>query len=80
VVQGPVMVPAAERLGVDQGLTAMAVAWGEGTANMVQPFWALPILGIVGLGIRDIMGYGVFTLGLSFAIYGAFTLIAPFFL
>lgn len=53
VVQGPVMVPAAESLGVDQGLTAMAVAWGEGTANMIQPFWALPILGIVGLGSRD---------------------------
>jgi short-chain fatty acids transporter len=77
VVQGPVMVPAAEALGVDQGLTAMAVAWGEGTANMIQPFWALPILGIVGLGIRDIMGYGVLTLALSFTVYGVFTLIAP---
>ena len=77
VVQGPVMVPAAETLGVDQGLVAMAVAWGEGTANMIQPFWALPILGIVGLGIRDIMGYGVLTLALSFTIYGAFALIAP---
>jgi short-chain fatty acids transporter len=77
VVQGPVMVPAAESLGVDQGLTAMAVAWGEGTANMIQPFWALPILGIVGLGIRDIMGYGVLTLALSFTVYGVFTLIAP---
>ena len=75
-MQGPVMVPAAESLGVDQGLIAMAVAWGEGTANMIQPFWALPILGIVGLGIRDIMGYGVLTLALSFTIYGAFTLIA----
>jgi short-chain fatty acids transporter len=77
LVQGPVMVPAAESLGVDQGLIAMAVAWGEGTANMIQPFWALPILGIVGLGIRDIMGYGVLTLALSFTIYGAFALIAP---
>lgn len=77
IVQGPVMVPAAESLGVDQGLVAMSVAWGEGTANMIQPFWALPILGIVGLGIRDIMGYGVLTLVLSFVIYGAFTLIAP---
>ncbi len=80
LVQGPVMVPAAETLGVDQGLIAMAVAWGEGTANMIQPFWALPILGIVGLGIRDIMGYGVLTLALSFTVYGAFALIAPFFL
>lgn len=80
LVQGPVMVPAAESLGVDQGLIAMTVAWGEGTANMVQPFWALPILGIVGLGIRDIMGYGVLTLALSFTVYGAFAMIAPFFL
>jgi short-chain fatty acids transporter len=80
VVQGPVMVPAAESLGVDQGLVAMTVAWGEGTANMIQPFWALPILGIVGLGIRDIMGYGVLTLALSFTVYGAFALLAPFFL
>jgi short-chain fatty acids transporter len=80
VVQGPVMVPAAESLGVDQGLVAMTVAWGEGTANMIQPFWALPILGIVGLGIREIMGYGVLTLALSFTVYGAFALIAPFFL
>jgi short-chain fatty acids transporter len=76
LVQGPVMVPAAERLGVDQGLIAMCVAWGEGTANMIQPFWALPILGIVGLGIRDIMGYGVLTLALSFTVYGAFALLA----
>jgi short-chain fatty acids transporter len=44
---------------------------------MIQPFWALPILGIVGLGIRDIMGYGVLTLALSFVIYGAFALITP---
>lgn len=75
-VQGPVMVPAAERLGVHQGLIAVCVAWGEGTANMIQPFWALPILGIVELGIRDIMGYGALTLALSFTVYGAFALLA----
>ncbi len=44
---------------------------------MIQPFWALPILGIVRLGARNIMGYGLLTLALSFTIYGAFTLIAP---
>ena len=35
----------------------MAIAWGDAWTNMIQPFWALPILGIVGLGARDIMGY-----------------------
>jgi len=65
VVQGPFMIPAATRLGVSPTVTAMAVAFGEQTGNMVQPFWALPILAIVGLSIRDIMGYCVMTFLLS---------------
>src|ERR1700704_4458863 len=56
-VQGPFMIPAAKNLGVDPALTAMATAMGEQTANMIQPFWALPVLAIAGLGIKDIMGY-----------------------
>ncbi len=29
---------------------------------MIQPFWALPALAIIGLGAKDIMGYCVITL------------------
>jgi short-chain fatty acids transporter len=32
---------------------------------MLQPFWALPALGIAGLGARDIMGYCVVDLILT---------------
>lgn len=56
-VQGPIMLPAAMELGVDLARTSMAIAWGDAWTNMVQPFWALPALGIAGLGARDIMGY-----------------------
>lgn len=56
-VQAPVMVPAGAELGVPAFKTAMAVAWGDAWTNMIQPFWALPALGIAGLGARDIMGY-----------------------
>ncbi len=56
-VQGPIMLPAGEALGVAPAVTAMAIAWGDAWTNMIQPFWALPILAIVGLGARDIMGY-----------------------
>jgi short-chain fatty acids transporter len=48
--------PAAIELGADPAMVAMAGAMGEQTANMLQPFWALPILAIAGLGIKDIMG------------------------
>jgi len=56
-VQGPIMMPAAEALGVSYGRTAMGIAWGDAWTNMIQPFWALPLLGVAKLGIKDIMGY-----------------------
>lgn len=64
-VQAPVILPAAEALGVDFARAAMAVAWGDAWTNMVQPFWALPILGIAGLKAKDIMGFCVLHLVLS---------------
>ncbi len=30
---------------------------GEAVANLVQPFWMLPVLGLLGLRARDVMGY-----------------------
>jgi short-chain fatty acids transporter len=74
-VQGPFMVPAAQSLGVSPALTAMAVAMGEQTANMIQPFWALPVLAIAGLGIRDIMGYCVMALLVGLVLYGGALLV-----
>lgn len=56
-LQGPLQIPAAIELGVDPAKTAMAVAWGDAWTNLIQPFWALPILSVVGLHIRHIMGY-----------------------
>lgn len=61
-VQAPIMVPAGAELGVPMAKTAMAVAWGDAWTNLIQPFWALPALGIAGLGARDIMGYCVVAL------------------
>lgn len=58
-VQAPIMMPAGAQLGVPAAKTAMAIAWGDAWTNMIQPFWALPALGIAGLGARDIMGYCV---------------------
>ena len=69
------MIPAAVKLGVDPAITAMATAMGEQTANMIQPFWALPVLAIAGLGIKDIMGYCMIGLVVGFALYGGSLLV-----
>jgi len=58
-VQAPVMFPAGAALGIDPALTTMSLCWGDTWTNMIQPFWALPALGIAKLGVRDIMGFCV---------------------
>ena len=61
-VQGPITVEAAKMMGIDMTKSAMMVAWGDQWTNMIQPFWALPLLGLAGLSARDIMGYGTMIL------------------
>lgn len=74
-VQGPFMVPAAVKLGVNPAITAMATAMGEQTANMIQPFWALPLLAIARLGIKDIMGYCIIGMMIGIVLFGGAMLI-----
>jgi short-chain fatty acids transporter len=69
-VQGPFMIPAAIKLNADPPMVAMGTAMGEQVANMVQPFWALPILAIAGLGIKDIMGYCAIAMVIGLVIFG----------
>lgn len=57
VVQGPIMLKAAQNLNVDPGKISMALAWGDAWTNLVQPFWALPLLGLAKIQLKDIMGY-----------------------
>ncbi len=58
-VQGPVILEAATKMGASIPYAAMAVAWGDAWTNLLQPFWALPVLAIAGLQLREIMGYCV---------------------
>ena len=69
-VQGPIVLDAAERLGIDPAIAIMAVAYGDQWTNMVQPFWALPVLAIAGLKMRDILGYTTVTLLASGLVFG----------
>ncbi|ASR44650.1 short-chain fatty acid transporter [Xanthomonas citri pv. mangiferaeindicae] len=75
-VQAPVMVPAAQALDADLARVAMAVAWGDAWTSMLQPFFALPLLAIAGLKIKDIMGYCLMLLFASGVIIGAVLLLA----
>jgi len=74
-VQGPLVLEACHALGVSWERGIMAMAFGDELTNMLQPFWALPLLGITGLSARDILPYtllvmvtaaAVMLLGMSF--------------
>ena len=61
-VQGPIFIEAANALYVPPSHIVMAVAYGDQWTNLIQPFWALPMLAIAGLEVRQILGYCVFFL------------------
>jgi short-chain fatty acids transporter len=68
-VQGPVVVEAASRLGIPVERAIMALAYGDEWTNMLQPFWALALLGVTGLAARDIVGYTALVMLLTGPLY-----------
>jgi short-chain fatty acids transporter len=57
VIEAPYILPAAKALGVSAGDTINAYTAGSLWVNMIQPFWALPILGAFKLKFKDILPY-----------------------
>lgn len=64
-IQAPIMFAAGANLGVDPGLTGIAIAWGDAWTNLIQPFWAIPALAIAKLNAKDIMGFCIIDLVVS---------------
>ncbi|MBM55162.1 MAG: short-chain fatty acid transporter [Euryarchaeota archaeon] len=56
-VQGPLILEACNSIGMSLEKGVMAMAYGDQWTNMLQPFWALPLLGITGLKAKDILPY-----------------------
>jgi short-chain fatty acids transporter len=59
VIEAPYVMAAAHTLKVHLGWVVSAYDLGEALANLVQPFWMLPVLGLFKLGARDVMGYTI---------------------
>jgi short-chain fatty acids transporter len=61
-MEAPYVLGAAGELGVPATSVAMAYAYGDMATNLIQPFWAIPLVGIARLEFRDILGYGLIAL------------------
>lgn len=71
-IEAPYIMQAGAEHGVAAPLTVLAYAWGDMMTDAIQPFWAIPLLGLAGLKFRDIMGY----LTLVFIVYAALVSVA----
>ena len=66
-IEAPYLVDAAQRLGLGVDQVVVAYAWGDMATDLIQPFWALPLLAAARLDFRDIMGYAT----IVFLVYAA---------
>ncbi|MFC4220944.1 short-chain fatty acid transporter [Flagellimonas marina] len=70
-IQGPLVLQSALQLGVPLPKAIMALAYGDQVTNMLQPFWALPLLGITKLQAKEILPYTVLFMVVGSLIYMA---------
>ncbi|OYR39255.1 serine--pyruvate aminotransferase [Halorubrum sp. Ib24] len=59
LVIGPSVLQAAESLGVPYGQATIAYAVGDAHTNLLNPFWALPLLAITEVKAREMFGYAI---------------------
>jgi short-chain fatty acids transporter len=57
IIEAPFVMGAAHELKAHVGWVVASYDLGEALANLVQPFWMIPIVGLMGLRARDVMGY-----------------------
>ncbi|WP_373073948.1 short-chain fatty acid transporter [Zeaxanthinibacter enoshimensis] len=68
-VQGPLVLESALQLGVPLPKALMALAYGDQVTNMLQPFWALPLLAITKLKASEILPYTLIFMLVGSVIY-----------
>lgn len=68
-LQGPIIIDAALQLDVSLPKMVMALSYGDQITNMLQPFWALPLLAITRLKAKEILPYTVILMGIGSCIY-----------
>jgi short-chain fatty acids transporter len=59
VVEAPYVMKAASELQVHLGWTIQVYNVSETVPNLINPFWMLPLMGILGVKARDLAGYSI---------------------
>lgn len=77
LIEAPYLIPAAEQLRVSVETTVLAYAYGDATTNLIQPFWAIPILSVTGLRFGEMVGYTSLVAVVCFLVSAVAMLLIP---
>lgn len=69
-VQGPIILESGIRLGIPLENVLLSFAYGDQLTNMLQPFWAIPLLYITRIRASELIGYTFFIFLTGFLIFG----------
>ncbi len=70
-IQGPILIQTALEMNVPLSKAILSLAYGDQLTNMLQPFWALPLLGITKLKAKDILPYTLLLMLIGLLIYAS---------
>ncbi len=68
MIEAPFLIPAAEKLDVSVVTTLLAYSYGDSTTNLIQPFFAIPILAVTRLRFGDVVGYTFMVAAICFCV------------
>ena len=77
LIEAPYLLPAARDLAVSPTTTLLAYCYGDSTSNLIQPFWAIPILTVTRMKFGDILGYSGLIAVVLFIVTAVAMLVIP---
>jgi short-chain fatty acids transporter len=78
-VEAPYVAEAAQKLGAGYAPIVVAYAWGDMMTDLLQPFWALPLLTAAGIEFKEILGYEMIACLCYVLVVSLFFLWMPFY-
>ncbi|MEM2381670.1 MAG: TIGR00366 family protein [Candidatus Nezhaarchaeales archaeon] len=57
IITAPYLLEASRRLGVSYATITITYAWGDMMTDIIQPFWAIPLMTIAAVEFREVAGY-----------------------
>lgn len=77
MIEAPFLIPAGEQLDVSVVTILLAYAYGDATTNLIQPFFAIPILAVTRMRFGDIVGYTFLVAFVCFLVCSAAMAVIP---